>query len=193
MRSPADIQAGLLATGPQGPMWQGPVWAALMLALGNELSRVQGIGATLLAEAIDPGAAVMMLPDYERVLGPDPYGRDTAVMPTAEQQGIVLQRWTAAGGASPGFFIALAALLGVAITITEIGVCEVGRAECGAASCVPSPMEFYWIVGLPLNASFFPESGGTQCGQAGSVQPSPVAPVIKALAPAHTTPVFSYS
>lgn len=193
MRSPADIQAGLLAVGPQGPMWQGMVWAALLLALANESSRIEGIGDTILAEAINPGAAVMMLPDYERCLGPDPFGRNVSVLPMGSRQAIVLQRWTSGAGQSRAFFIALALLLGVAITITEIAIYECGGSESGAASCGRSPSEFYWIVDLPLKDSYFPECGGAQCGDAGVVAASPVAPVIAALAPAHTVPIFTYS
>lgn len=193
MRTPADIQASLLAVGPQGPMWQGAVWAALLLALASEASRIEGVGDTLLAEAIDPGAAVMMLPDYERCLGPDPYGRNVSVLPMAQRQAIVLQRWTSGAGQSRAFFVALALLLGVAITITEISIAQCNGAESGAATCGRSPSEFYWIVNLPLNESYFPECGGAACGDAGIVAGSPVQPVIAALAPAHTTPIFTYT
>ncbi len=195
MRSPGDIQAELLAVGPQGPMWPrdpASVWGQMLLALGGEFSRIEGQGETLADEASAPGSAVVMLPDYERVLGPDPYGRDTSAMSMAQRQQIVLQRWVESGGQSRAFYQALAAALGVSITIGEFATTQCGAAECGAASCIPSPMEFYWTVSLAQGVTEVPQCGGASCGDAAYVEPSPVQPVIEALAPAHTTPVFLY-
>lgn len=194
-RSPADIQGELLAIGPQGPMWPrdpASVHGQLALALGNEFSRIEAQGETLADDAASPGQAVTMLPDYERVLGADPYGRDVSAMSMAQRQQIVLQRWVESGGQSRAFYQALAAALGVTISIGEFATAQCGAAESGQASCVPSPNEFYWTVSLSQTVVEFPECGGASCGDAGFVEPSPVQPVIKALAPAHTTPVFLY-
>lgn len=195
MRSPADIQAELLAIGPQGPMWPrrpSSVWGQILLALGGELSRVEGQGETLALEASAPGSAVTMLPDYERVLGADPYGRDTSAMPLALRQQIVMQRWVQSAGQSRAFFVALAAVLGISIAIGEFAVAQCGLAQCGEATCLPSPNEFYWTVSLPQTETVVPQCGGASCGDAGYVQTSPAQPVIAALAPAHTTPIFLY-
>jgi uncharacterized protein YmfQ (DUF2313 family) len=168
------------------------VHGQLLLALGQELSRIEGLGDTLISEAVDPGNAVMMLPDYERVLGPDPYGRDTSAMTIAQRQQIVLQRWVESGGQSRAFYIALAAVLGVTITIGEFAMPMSGVAQCGVAQCGQSPSEFYWTVSLPQTEVVQLECGGASCGDGAYVATSPVQPVIAALAPAHTTPIFLY-
>ena len=68
---------------------------------------------------VDPRTAVKFLADFERVLGPDPLGRDQVRLDLGRRQALAAQRWAFTGGCSPGFYIALAALVGAAITITR--------------------------------------------------------------------------
>jgi uncharacterized protein YmfQ (DUF2313 family) len=182
-RSQATVLIELLAIGPQGdgmpvngqpgvlwPLWLGPQAA--------EISRFEGYAEEMLIE-IDPGTSNYLLPDYIRLLGPDPYGRDTVPLTTAQQQALALQRYTARGGASIDYFVDAAAQIGLTITITETTVGECGAMVCGDPLSI-NPQQFYWLVTMPA------VSEGTFAGNAVQTQ-------ISTDAPAHTQPVFSYT
>ena len=197
-RSPSDVLAELLQLLPSG--WaiskelSGYV-AAFLSPMAAELSRIEVLANQLLAE-IDPREAVYLLPEWEQMFGPDPYGRDVTLLPEDQQRAQIFQRLTARGGQSRGYFIGLAALFGVTITITQFQTSQCGAIECGAADCGGTPAQFYWMVSLPLTEALDAECGAAECGNAycgGSVVPSPIVPVIQHDAPAHTIPIFSYT
>ena len=145
-----------------------------------------------IGQQIDPRQANELLADFERVLGPDPCGLDDPAAPTLQRRATAHRRWTARGGASAQYFIDLAALYGVTITITTCEPLCAGD-ECGS-ELVTSPEEFVWVVGLPLSWSWDFEAGGHEAGDPlGDVQLSPVECLIRRYAPAHTLPVFSYT
>jgi uncharacterized protein YmfQ (DUF2313 family) len=181
-RSQATVLSELLQIDPPGCAVPGNVpgamWPQWLAPLAAEISRFEGYAEEMLVE-VDPGAANYLLPDYIRVLGPDPYGRDAVTLTTAQEQALALQRWTATGGASAGYFEAQAAAIGLTITVADQPIWECGNAVCGdAISC--SPQEFSWLVTMPAS------SAGMFTGNA-------VQALITADAPAHTQPVFSYT
>jgi uncharacterized protein YmfQ (DUF2313 family) len=197
MRTPQQVQSELLDVSPLGWAWNhdpAGLWATALLPIANEISLVEGSGEAMLLE-VDPRNAVNLLPDYERVLGPDPSG---AAPPTAlaDRQALAYQRWTARGGQSIAFFTALAAARGIAITITEHPVPQCGGVVCGGAACGASPTQFYWTVNVPLDRLTPAQCGGVVCGAAacgGTVEPTGLEALFRLYQPAHTQVLFNYT
>jgi uncharacterized protein YmfQ (DUF2313 family) len=195
-RDPETVLQDLLSKTPPGqalPLAElpGANWPLWLKPLAAEISRFEGMAEAMMAE-VNPGEANYLLTDYERVLGPDPYGRDSVPLSIADRQALALSRWARRYGVRPADFIALAASFGVTITITEYQLTEVGL-EAGDL-LVSHPAEFQWLVQMPPAAVEVFTAGGSSAGDLlGSYAPSLVEPIIAGRAPAHTTPVFSYS
>ena len=196
-RTPAAVLAELLALSPPGdalPLGNQPgdVWPLWLAPLAAEVARFEALAEQQMVE-VDPRQAEYLLADFLRMLGPDPYGIDTATMTVAQQQAYAYQRLTARGGQSPAYFVALAAALGVTITITDqIPVSECGAAECGDELSA-DPQNLFWIVNLPATDSTGAECGDVQCGEdLGDIVSSPVVPFITAQQPEHGQVVFAY-
>jgi uncharacterized protein YmfQ (DUF2313 family) len=198
MRTAAAVQAEALALSPPGkayPKTSDSYWGRMLLPLATELSRVEGLVETLPVE-IDPRQADYLLPEWKALFGPDPYGRDISNLSTAQWQAYLYQQLTMKGGQSPAFYEALAASMGVQISITEYQLPvygdpnsvydEVEYTDPGAVFC--------WTLTLPSQAGTDAEYGTAQYGDPyGSFEINQVQPVIEALAPLHTTPIFSYT
>ncbi|MCW4589012.1 DUF2313 domain-containing protein [Gluconacetobacter entanii] len=116
-----------------------------------------------LADEISPQTATLLLDDYERVLGPDPCGRDALATTTALRQALAYQRWTANGGCTIAFFENMAAALGVTISIEEPWPAECGLAVCGDAVCAGGDVLFDWIVHVEAGAENL-EADAAICG-----------------------------
>jgi uncharacterized protein YmfQ (DUF2313 family) len=126
------------------------------------------------------------------VLGDDPCLGPSAALPLSIRQAVARQRWTNRGGATPAYFIALAASIGVTITIAESAPFETGVAETGAESIL-EPGRFEWIVNLPATTLIEFETGVAETGSPmGDFIVSPVECLIRRAAPAHTTVYFNY-
>ncbi len=193
-RDAATAAAELAALRPPG--WAAPKEGTdlhrLREAMGAGIAAVERAAAGMVEE-IDPRAAILLLEDFERVLGPDPCGRWELVTTTAERQLVAWQRWTSRGGASAAYFIALAAAMGVTITIETDIPGQIGAFECGD-EIVESPEQFVWRVNLPATQEFDPIIGEFEAGDLlGWLVPSLVECVIRRYAPAHTVPVISYA
>lgn len=125
----------------------GPLLSAELEAEGKALDAAQ-IAAELILTEADPRTTYHLLPDWERELGlPDPC---VGPLPTIEQRrAAVVAKVYMKGGQSRPFFIALAAKLGFAITITEFKqysvMSPVNAPLCGWPWC------FTWRVNAPLN------------------------------------------
>jgi uncharacterized protein YmfQ (DUF2313 family) len=143
-------------------------------------------------DEVQPGSAVALLPDYQRVLGPDPCGRDLLALSAGDQQALVASRWTARGGQSPAYFVDLAASLGTTITITEGSLFTAGVSEAGDTLAVDGD-QFAWQVSLPTSRVVDFIAGSAEAGDAlGGFAANLCECVIRLQAPAHTTPVFDY-
>ncbi|WP_431281670.1 YmfQ family protein [Humitalea sp. 24SJ18S-53] len=195
-RDTAAVTAALLALLPQGWAWSrspDAVAVRLLAAPAAEIATMEAAIQQLLDEVADPRLADAMLPDFERVLGPDPCGRDMAELGAQSRRLIAHQRWTLRGGASIGFFTDLAALVGVPITIEEIVPSESGLEEC-SYELIPPEQRFVWIVHLPATSLIEHECGVAEAGDPlGDFEASLVECVIRDHAPAHTLPIFSYA
>lgn len=194
-RGTDDVLAELLALLPPGWVWPRDADTALARVLrgpAEEIARLEAAAAALLAQ-VDPRTANELLPDYERVLGPDPCGRDLLLTGLDERRRAAHQRWTAGGLQTPAYFEAIAAQLGVPEARVEETVPFVcGVAEAGMELTPPSEI-FVWQMHLPATRVIEFEAGGAEAGAPlGEIVPSLVECVIRRLAPAHTSPVFSY-
>lgn len=197
-RSIDEVQEGVLAKAPAGWVWPHlapsateSLFEALFKPLASGLADVEATAEAMMEE-IDPRTATLLLPDFERVLGPDPCGRDASTMSLQQRRGLAHQRWTARGGASRAYFIAMAAKRGVAITISENRVSMAGGLVAGD-ELVESPEQFIWTVHLALLGETLFEAGSGQAGdRLYDIVLSDVECDIRRARPAHTEVTFSY-
>jgi len=195
-RTPAQVQAELLALLPDGFTWPegdpNTYIAARLLPMANEWSLVEQSMEVFEGE-LDPGTAQYLLPDYLRVLGPSPYGWDDLTLSSAQQSLLALQRWVDAPIICAGYFVSMAGSIGITITITEYPRTPSGRLKCGTVP-IPSPQHCVFKVSLPTNNVWQTKCGAMKCGtQASGYTPSVLEPFIRAKAPLFTRPVFSYT
>jgi uncharacterized protein YmfQ (DUF2313 family) len=206
-RSQAEALAGLLTLSPPGwalPADPASVWAGFLTPWAAECALIEAAAEALLPET-DPRVCVNLLPDWQRLLGPDPYGRDAAALnlSVGDVARLTWQRLTAGGNMAPADYVALAAQSGLTVTITEYRQTQCGQAQCGQQICqdiltggVWNPQQFKWLVTLPADLLLLAECGLAQCGDvSGAADPAAgiVAAAIAGEAPAHTLPVFSYA
>lgn len=194
-RSEGQVLDELLSELPPGWIWRrdrDSLIAALLTPLAGGIADVEELAQAMLEE-VDPRDASVCLIDFERVLGPDPCGRDTSTMSLADRRQLAHQRWTARGGASRQYFIALAAKRGVAITISENRVSYAGELVAGDELVEP-PEQFIWTVHLgDLSDETLFEAGEGQAGdRLYDLTISDIECDIRRLKPAHTDVVFDY-
>lgn len=192
-RDADQVLAGMLALLPSG--WAVPHapdsnLARLLRPLAARLAAVEASADALRAE-VDPRVADALLPDYERVLGPDPC--DPAGPTTlSERRRVAHQRWTQRGDPSRAFFVALAASRGVEISIEERRPFKAGASKAGHR-VAPRTARFFWVVRLPATRVIRFRAGASKAGQSlGAIVPTGAECPIRRFAPAHTTPVFFY-
>lgn len=197
-RSIDEVQDGILANAPTGWVWphvaagaSESLFEALFKPLASGLSALEATAEAMMEE-IDPRTANLLLPDFERVLGPDPCGRDPSTMSLEQRRTLAHQRWTARGGASIPYFIGLAAKRGVAITISENRVSYAGELVAGE-ELVETPQQFIWTVNLALlGETLFAVDDGQAGDRLYDLILSDVECDIRRLKPAHTEVVFNY-
>lgn len=195
MRMAAQVQAEMLLLPHEGahlPREVDSIWASMLLPQAAEISRWEGQAEAMVSE-IDPRQSAYLLPEWEALMGPDPYGRVTVGLSTGQLQAYLYQRLTRRGSPTPAYFVALAASLGVSITVTEQQQTIYGVARYGQRY-LSTPNQFQWLVTLPAEQVDAAEYGSARYGDCyGNFSQNPVQPVITAQAPAHTLPVFSYT
>jgi uncharacterized protein YmfQ (DUF2313 family) len=167
----------LLALAPPGaafPRDRDSVWGRSLRPLAEEHARFEAEAEALLRE-VDPGTAPRLLTDYERVLGDDPCLGPAAALPLDMRHRVALQRWTARGGATPAFFVALAASLGIAAAVVESDPFEAGVSTAGD-ELVPAAGRFEWRVRLlaPLLGTEAGPPLATEDGRALALQGAPL-------------------
>jgi uncharacterized protein YmfQ (DUF2313 family) len=194
-RTARDVQAEMLQVQPPG--WTLPddpntYWGARLLGWASEASRIEGSIEALLPQ-VDLRVAYDLLPDYQRVLGPDPCGRDLGALSFDDQASIAFQRWTAGGTMCAGALIGIAKSVGVTATITEVTGCICGAATCDS-EMVAEGGSFMFIVNLPATGVTNCECGPATCDDSlGLVEPSNAQCPIEHAAPLHTLPIFNTS
>jgi len=194
-RTPDQAQGEMLALLPDG--WAASAdpdtfWGALFRPMAVEWSAIEQSMESYRRE-IDPRTASNLLPDFERVLGPDPCGRDQLALTDTDRRLLAFQRWTAGGrNICPGYFIDAAAAIGVTMTIEEFPLLMCGQAQCGQ-SIVTSPNHMTFLVGLPATRTTQAICGQAVCGELlGSFTPNLMECVVRTEAPLFTVPYFAY-
>lgn len=119
----ADYREQFQSLLPPGPAWprDTDVYTTRLFAgLAEEFTRVDYRAQQLIEEA-DPRTTFELLPDWERAAGlPDGCVSSSGTeLSTAQRRDALVGRLTMLGAQSPAYFVALAASLGYAITITE--------------------------------------------------------------------------
>lgn len=171
---------------------RGGVLDARLEAIAAPIADVEAEAEALMDET-DPRRAVALLPDFERVLGPDPCGRDLDPLSLAERQQIAHQRWTATGGQSIPYLTSVAAKRGVAIEIEEYWPSVAGVLEAGE-ELIGEGEQFVWLVKLSPTEEILFEAGRGEAGEPlGRLILSGIECELRRIAHAHTTPVFSYT
>ncbi|MGH7113988.1 MAG: putative phage tail protein, partial [Stellaceae bacterium] len=123
------------------------MWAAMLAPLASAISDCEAAVEEFGTE-IDPESAIALLPDFERVLGPDPCGRDAGALTVDERQLLAFQRWTARGGQSVAYFEGVAESVGTSATIETFQTFVTGRGTTGQ-NLINTPRQFEWLVTLP--------------------------------------------
>lgn len=188
----AHLQA-LLPPGMAFPRAPGSTLTKLLDALAGELSRVDTRGWQLLDEG-DPRSALELLSDWERVCGlPDACTGELATT-LQERRAAVVDRLTSVGGASKGYFVALAAAMGYAIEIDEYRPFVTGLSRCGDVLNGGHSVRHQWRVRVtgPRYVPF--RAGVSQVGDllGKIVRAEDLECKLKRLKPANTHLIFSY-
>lgn len=92
--------------------------AKVLLALADPMAALEA-DISALALEINPLTADLLLADYQRVLGADPYGRDIGDLTTDKLRELLFARWIDRGGQSIAYWKSLAATIGIVIEIYE--------------------------------------------------------------------------
>lgn len=186
-----QLQA-LLPPGPAWPKDDDALLTRLLSGLSEELARVDG-RAWQIAEEADPRTVAELFADWERVAGlPDACAVAFGGTQTESQRRAALVgRLTPMGGQSPAYYIALAALIGYAITITEFRSHtvddDVNYPLYGGA------WDFAWQVNAALNTITEFTVDMTVEDPLAAWGNALLECVINRLKPAHTTLLFSYT
>lgn len=170
---------------------QGTLFAATLEAMAGGLADIEALAEGMMGET-DPRTAALCLPDFERVLGPDPCGRDLGALSLEQRRDLAFQRWTSRGGASIPYFVSLAAARGVAITISENLTSQAGAVECDF-ELVGEGEQFVWTATVALlGEDLFEASGGAAGDSLYDITLSDIECDIRRLKPAHTEVAFIY-
>jgi uncharacterized protein YmfQ (DUF2313 family) len=139
-----------------------------------------------------PSTTYELLPEWESTLGlPDPCA---GVAPTVQQRRTqVVARLTNVGGASIPYIVGFAASLGYAISITQFAPARVGQSRVGQPLCGVA-WAFAWQINASLNTIVRSRVGAAAVGEPLAAWGNAVLECeLRAVMPAHTIPIFSYS
>lgn len=192
-RPQLTILASLIGKLPRGFALgkRGGVLDAVLDSIAKVLVQAEADAEKLMDE-IDPRTANALLPDFERVLGPDPCGRDLGNQTIEQRQRRAHQRWIAKGGASIPYFVKMAASLGHTIEIEDFWPSIAGVLQAGQP-LIAEGEQFTWRVKLQLISEWIFRAGVNQAGQPlGGFEISDIECELRRLKPAHTQLVFSY-
>lgn len=166
-------------------------YAASQRPWANELSLLEASMESFEQE-LDPGTAENLLPDYLRVLS-DPYGWNELPLPANQIAALAHARWVDAPNMCAGYFVNVAASIGITISIEEFPLPVCGEAVCGDV-LMPSPQHLSFLVTLPTSDSWDAVCGDAVCGDSlGGFTASVLEPFINDKAPLWTRPVYSYT
>ena len=193
---PADAILGAVQTLPPPgrafPRDAGTLMAAVFTPPSDALQNVRAAALQLANTETDPSQTTLLLTEFEADWGlPDPCS--VASASTDQRRASLLAKMASQGGQSRAYYIAVAALLGFAVTITEFKTFDLGVSSWGDPLAGPG-WQFVWQVNAPtITVSYF-ELGESSWGDAfWTVGNTELECRIRAIAPAHTLVIFSYS
>lgn len=165
-------------------------WQKLLTALADEYARVDGRLHDLVQEG-NPESTTELLPDWERLLDlPGPC--DTLPETIQERRLAAHGKLIRVGGASPTYFIELAASLGYKITITEYRPFRAGFSAAGD-SLTNEEWLHHWMVNAEETAVVEFSAGQSAAGEpVRSWGEDQLECPVEQLKPAHTVVNFSY-
>lgn len=148
--TPDAVSRELKSLLPPGKAWnlEASSWITkVLLALGEELSRVYARAYDLLAES-DPRTAVETLEDWERMLALPDSAILTIPTTRTDRQLAISQKLANRGGSSRDYFRALGTDCGYSVTVTDGRSSEVLRAGTGRAGDRVQGLTwaFHWTV-----------------------------------------------
>lgn len=190
-----DYRHQLQALLPPGPAWSkedGDPLTRLLDALSAEIARVDGQAWRLVEEA-DPRSTAELFLEWERVAGlPDAcalaFGGEQTM---AQRRTALIGRLTTQGGATPAYFIGLAAAIGYAVTITEFRAHTVS--DDTETTIIGEAWNFAWQVNAALNTVTELTVDGTADDTLAAWGNALLECVLSRLKPAHTVAMFSYT
>ena len=184
----AQLQA-LLPPGAAWPREAGAVLTDLLLAMADELARIDLRAERLLEEA-NPRTTLELLADWERVVGlPDPCVVTSQT--SAQRITSLLQRLTTLGGQSASYYIAAALVAGFVITVSEF--IEHTVEDDVEHQLFGTDWNFTWQVNAPLNTVgelTVEDTADDPLAWWGNEQ---LECVLRDLKPAHTHLLFAYT
>lgn len=152
LHTAADYLAAAQSLLPQGRAWPrdpGATLTAVLSGITRMYERIDAEAIGIIRGAF-PATAEAMLPEWEQTLGlPGLYGVTPST--TAGRQAAVVAALTDTGGQSVGYFTALAAALGVPITVTEYSVHTVNASV--ATAIASDEWASVWRVTAPASAA----------------------------------------
>jgi len=190
----ADYVRALQRLLPRGRVWPrdlDSVQAAVLDGLAPTYERSHGRANFLLVDGF-PATATELLPEWEASLGlPDPCAGAAPTLQARRNQ--VVARFTNSGGQSVAYLVGFAAALGYTITITQYTPFRCGQQTMGCPLGGPEWANA-WAVNAPLNTITYFRMGVSTMGEALEAWGNAVLECeLKAVAPAHTTVIFSYT
>jgi len=166
-------------------------WARLMLALAEELARVDGRAQDLVDEA-DVRTTFQLLQDWERVTGlPDACTPDERDLQDRRRD--LRQRFAGRGGQTPAYYIERALEIGHDITITETKVSIAGVMVAGDELVAAHAHRYAWKVSVPVELTHPFVAGASTAGdRLGYYEPTRLECLIERIKPAHTLVLWEY-
>lgn len=191
--SAQEYYEALVALLPQGRAWtlsDGGTLSSLLLAIADELARIDGRADDLLRES-DPRNAIETLNAWERVLGlPDNCGDPPTTI--GGRQKAAATKYGALGGQTPSYFVFLAKLFGFDITVSEFEPSRCGVLRTGDA-LADFAFKYYWQVTAPLETEVFFRTGASSAGEPlNDFGNEALECLMNRYKPAHTEVLFSY-
>jgi len=181
----------MLSLYPPGSAWPRDVDSVrgrILAAIAAEFARIDAAFEQILAERT-PRTALWLLPEWEASLGlPDECtGAATTI---AERRAIAWARMIATGGQSPAYFIEVARALGYEIEIDQFRARWYGRRPMGG-HYGGQEMQAVWRVRV-ADTTRPRRYGRSYCGEPYTTWGNyPLVCLLRRLAPAHTTVLFS--
>jgi len=195
-RTPAQVLAACFQLQPSGwalPADPASVWGGLLLPMATAWSGIE-TSMELMLPQVDPRAATTLLPAWQRMLGPDPCGRDLLATTQSQLQSLTFQRLTGRGGQSIPYFLSLAASVGETVTIQEGSWCRAGMMRTGRSRLSAAGNQFNWRVNVAATIVTAFRAGRSRAGERlGSFSQSQAVCPISHAAPAHTVVSFNYA